>query len=101
MDADIKELYNRLHSKYPLELKSSLEMGFKTEIDYPVLCGTSILGSFELFYGDFSFEFYSKKDNGEFLVHCHFQSVSEAENTVVDFMNGKIAVIQFGQPNDI
>ena len=53
MDADIKELYNRLHSKYPLELKSSLEMGFKTKIDYPVLCGTSILGSFELFRGDF------------------------------------------------
>ena len=46
MDADIKELYNRLHSKYPLELKSSLEMGFKTELYYPVLCGTSILGSF-------------------------------------------------------
>ena len=37
MDADIKELYNRLHRKYPLELKSSLEMGFKTKIDYPVL----------------------------------------------------------------
>ena len=100
MDADIKELYNRLHSKYPLELKSSLEMGFKTDIDYPILCGNSILGRFELFYGDLDFEFYAVQDNGQFLAHFHLQSAAEAEKTVIDFMNGKLTIIQFGQPND-
>ena len=101
MDADIKKLYNLLHSKYPLELKSSTEMGFKTDIDYPVLCGTSALGKFDLCYGDLDFEFYAMQDNGEFLAHFHFQSFAEAEKTVIDFMNGKITIIQFGQLNDI
>ena len=100
MDADIKKLYHQLHSEYSLELKSSLDLGFKTDIDYPVLCGTSVLGSFELFYGDFSFEFYSMQDNGKFLAHFHLLSAAEAEKTVVDFMNGKLTNIQFGQPND-
>ena len=41
------------------------------------------------------------QDNGEFLAHFHFQSFAEAEKTVIDFMNGKINIIQFGQLNDI
>ena len=101
MDADIKILYNHLRNKYPLELKTSLELGFKTDIDYLVLCGTSVLGSFELFYGDFSFELYSKRDSGEFLAHFHFQSATEAEKAVIDFMNGKLTIVAFGQPNNI
>ena len=100
MDADIKELYNRLHCEYPLELKSSLEMGFKSNIDFPVLCGASVLGKFEIFQGDLDFEFYSMKENGDFLAHFHFKSVTEAEKTVIDFMNGKLTIIQFGQPNN-
>ena len=68
-----------------------------------ILCCMELLfwEALKLFYGDFSFEFYSKKDNGEFLAHCHFQSVSEAEKAVVDFMNGKLTITQFGQPKDI
>ena len=100
MDADIKRLYNQLRCNYALTLTSAFEKGFKTDIDYPILCGNSILGRFELFYGDSDFEFYAVQDNGQFLAHFHLQSAAEAENTVVDFMNGKIAVIQFGQPND-
>ena len=87
MDSDIHKLYHRLHSRYPLELKSSLELGIKTDIDYPILCGTSVSGSFELFYGDLSFEFYSKRHNGEFLAHFHLQSATDAEKAVVEFMN--------------
>lgn len=97
MDADIKKLYTLLQGEYPLELKSSKEMGFKSNIDFPVLRGTSVLGFFELFYGDLDFEFYSMKENGEFLAHFHLQSVTEAEKTVVDFMNGKLTIMQFGQ----
>ena len=49
MDNDIEELFGRLQSKYSLKLTSSFEKGFKTNIDYPILCGNSILGRFELF----------------------------------------------------
>ena len=101
MDNDIEELFGRLQSKYPLKLTSSFEKGFKTNIDYPILCGNSILGRFELFYGDLDFEFYAVQDNGQFLAHFHLQSAAEAEKTVIDFMNGKLTIIQFGQPNDI
>ena len=100
MDADIKKLYKQLYCKYPLKLTSSFEKGFKTDIDYPILCGNSILGRFELFYGDLDFEFYAVQDNGQFLAHFHLQSAAEAEKTVIDFMNGKLTIIQFGQPND-
>lgn len=100
MDADIKILYNQLQSMYPLKLTSAFEQGFKTSIDYPILCGTSTLGNFELFYGDLGFEFYAQRDDGAFLAHCHLQSANEAEQTVVDFMNGKLTVEQFGQANN-
>ena len=100
MDADIKRLYNQLRCNYALTLTSAFEKGFKTNIDYPILCGNSILGRFELFYGDLDFEFYAVQDNGQFLAHFHLQSAAEATKTVIDFMNGKLTVIQFGQPNN-
>ena len=100
MDADIKKLYKQLYCKYPLKLTSSFEQGFKTDIDYPILCGNSILGRFELFYGDLDFKFYAIQDNGQFLAHFHLQSAAEAEKAIVDFMNGKLTIIQFGQPNN-
>ena len=100
MDNDIKELYKRLQINDSLELTSAFEQGFKTNIDYPILCGSSVLGRFELFYGDLDFEFYAERDDGTFLWHCHLKSAKEAEQTVVDFMNGKLTAIQFGQPNN-
>ena len=100
MDADIKKLYNQLRCNYSLTLTSAFEKGFKTDIDYPILCGNSILGRFELFYGDLDFEFYAVQDNGQFLAHFHLQSAAEAEKTVIDFMNGKPTIIQFGQSHD-
>ena len=101
MDADIKKLYNQLRCNYSLTLTSAFEKGFKTDIDYPILCGNSILGRFELFHGDLDFEFYAEQDDGMFLWHCHLQSAAEAEKTVIDFMNGKLTIIQFGQPYDM
>lgn len=101
MDNDIKELFGRLQSKYSLKLTSSFEKGFKTNIDYPILCGSSALGRFELFYGDLDFEFFAEQDDGKFLWHCHLKSEKEVEQTVVDFMNGKLTIVQFGQPNNL
>ncbi len=88
MDAAIKDLYDQVHSKYPLELTSSFEQGFNSDINYPMLCGTSVLGRFEMFYGDLDYEFYAVQDSGAFLAHFHIQSSAEAEKTIVDFMNG-------------
>ena len=90
MDADIKSLYRKLQSKYSLKLTSAFEKGSKTTIDYPILCGTSVLGRFELFYGDLDFEFYAEREDGAFLSHCHLKSIKEAEQTVVLFMEGKL-----------
>ena len=101
LDTNIKKLYDLLHYEYPIELKSSKEMGFKSNIDFPVLCETSALGKFELFQGDLDFEFCSIKEDGEFLAHLHLRSITEAEQTVIDFMNNKITIIQFGQSNNI
>ena len=91
MDADIQEIYNRLRSEYSLKLTSSFEKNYNTEINYPILCGSSVLGTFELFYGDLDFEFYSMRNDGKFFSHSHLQSAKEAEQTVVDFMNGRLA----------
>lgn len=99
MDADIHKLYHRLCGVYPVELKNSLQIYPNAKVDYPVLCGTSVMGKFEMFFGDLSFEFYAVNENGEFLTHSHFQQGEDAEKTVVDFMNGKLAAVQFGQPN--
>lgn len=93
MEADIKKLYNQLYHNYSLTLTSAFEMGFKTNIDYPILCGNSVLGRFELFYGDLDFEFYAVQDNGSFLAHFHLQSAAEAEKAVVDFMSGNLTTI--------
>ena len=72
---------------------------FKTE--FPILCGISRLGRFELFFDDVSFAFYAMHDNGAVFAHWHAHSVAEAEQAVVDFMNGKMTLVQFGRQNTI
>ena len=100
MDSDIIKIYEKLQENYPISVSSSLAVSPNFKIDFPILCGISSLGKFELFYGDLDFEFYAVQDNGQFLAHFHLQSAAEAEKTVIDFMNGKLTIIQFGQPNN-
>lgn len=100
MDSDVVNIYKRLSSSYPITLNSSLAIGFKSNIDFPVLSGTSTLGRFEMFFDDVSFAFYAMYDDGEVFAHWHLQTSSEAEKAVADFMEGKITRIQFGQPNN-
>jgi len=95
MDTDIKNLYNQLQDKYSLELTSSFQQKFKTNIDYPILRGTTVWGRFDLFYGDLDFEFYAKRNNGEFMGHLHLKSIEEARQVVADFMEGKLTLISF------
>ena len=90
MDADIRAIYEHLHSRYPIILSSSLCRGFKSKIDFPVLHGRSTLGEFELFYDDVSFAFYAMHDHGEVFAHWHMQTPIDAENAVADFMQGKL-----------
>lgn len=102
MDADVLDIYRKLSSRYPIMLNSSLAMGFKTNIDFPVLSGISELGRFEMYYDDVpSFTFYAVRSSGEVFAHWHLQTTTEAEKAVADFMEGKLTLISFGQPYDI
>ena len=96
-DKDIENLYDQLKSKYDLVLSSSILLKKKSKIDFPILCGKSDLGKFELFFDDVSFAFYAMHDNGEVFIHRHFQTISEAAETIEDFMNGTIITVHFGR----
>lgn len=93
MDADIREIYEHLRSRYPIVLSSSLMLGFKSTFDFPVLHGKSSLGTFELFYDDVSFAFYAMRDNREVFAHFHLQTLANAEETVINFMEGTLAIM--------
>lgn len=102
VEADIVSIYHKLSHRYPLALTNSLAAGFNTTIDFPVLSGTSALGKFELFLDDLpSFAFYAMCDNSEVFAHRHFDSADEAEQAVVDYMEGKLTLISFGQTPNI
>ena len=101
-ETDVVRIYQKLSDRYPLILTNSLAAGFMTSLEFPVLKGTSSLGNFELFYDDVpSFAFYAMRDNGEEFAHTHFYSVSEAEQAVADFMEGKLTLVSFGQSYNI
>lgn len=98
MDADVIRIYKKLCNKYPIELTSALKKGFHSSIDFPILTGASALGSFEMSCDDVpSFGFYATRNTGEFLAHWHVYSAEEAERSVIDFMEGKLTLISFGQ----
>ena len=96
MDSDIVSIYEKLRENYPISLNSSLAISSKFAIDFPILCGTSSLGKFEVFFDDVSFPFYAMRDNGEVYAHWHLQTPAEVEKTVVDFMEGKHSAIPHG-----
>ena len=101
VDADIINIYHTLRNRYPLILTSSLAAGFKATTDFPILRGASSLGNFEMVVDDLpSFAFYAMHDNGEVFDHKHVQSVNKAEETITDFMEGKLTLISFEQPNN-
>ena len=41
------------------------------------------------------------RGNGEVFAHAHFYSATEAEQAIIDFMEGKLTLISFGEPYDI
>lgn len=96
MDADILMIYEKLHERYQISLRSSLAVSPNFKIDFPILCGTSNLGKFEVFFDDVSFPFYAMRENGEVFAHWHLQTSDEVVKTVVDFMEGKPSAIPFG-----
>ena len=100
MDSDIIKIYEKLRESYPISVNSSLAVSPNFKTDFPILCGTSNLGKFEVFFDDVSFPFYAMRDNGEVFAHWHLQTPDEVEKTVVDFMEGKPSTIPFGQPNN-
>lgn len=97
VETDVTIIYHRLCKTYPVCLSSSLDRGFKSGIDFPVLHGHSVLGDFELFYDDISFPFYVKCEEGKVITHWHLQTLEEAEKCITDFMEGKLQLVSFGQ----
>lgn len=89
MDTDVIKIYENLKNRYPIKLSSSIDLGFKSKVDFPVLHGQSTLGRFELFFDDVSFPFYGMNENKEVFSHFHLQTISEAEETIINFMEGK------------
>ena len=76
MDADVVTICERLSSSYPIRLKSSLAMGCKFGVDFPVLCEKSCLEKFEVCFDDVSFPFYAMHDDGVIYAHWHLQTQS-------------------------
>lgn len=92
-DADIVAIYEKLRERYPIVIRSSLAVSDKFKIDFPILCGSSALGKFEVLFDAVSFPFYVCSDHGETDAHWHLQTPEELEKTVVEFMEGNPSVI--------
>ncbi len=89
MDTDVIKIYEKLKNSYQVLLDSSLDLGFKSNIDFPVIHGQSVLGKFELFFDDVSFPFYVIDEKGEVVRHFHLQTATDAEEVIINFMEGK------------
>ena len=101
MNTDVSVIYKKLCEKYPIEVCNSRDISPNFHFDFPVVCGQSVLGKFELFYDDVSFPFYVMREDGELIAHWHLQTLEEAEKCIADFMEGRTQLIKFGQPNHI
>lgn len=100
MNTDVSIVYEKLCEKYPVEVRNSRDISPNFRVDFPVLCGQSALGKFELFYDGVSFPFYAMRGDGEVFAHWHVQTLEEAEECLVDFMEGRMRLTQLGQSND-
>ena len=92
----VVQIYEKLHEMYPISVVSSLTVSPNFKIDFPILCGASSLGKFEVLFDDVSFPFYVMRDNGEVFAHWHLQTPDDVEQTVVDFMEGKLMRLLVG-----
>ena len=101
-------IYEQLQDKYDLVLTNTFALECGYSIDVPVLCGTSVLGNFHLYFDDdfqdsryyqfvFSVKFPHPKKRVWFMpkeegTHWHPQSVDEAINDVIAFMEGNLTL---------
>lgn len=74
INTEVINIYENLKNRFPITLSSSLNLGFKGDIEFPVIHGQSVLGKFELFFDDVSFPFYATNENGISLFHFHLQT---------------------------
>lgn len=89
---DVVAIYETLKDKLPLTLTSAYQMENGKEdydADYIMVCGTSSVGTFQLYddglYGVFDVE----KADGSYA-HWHPADINEAVNMVEKFMEGKL-----------
>ena len=100
---DLQIIYEQLKDKYDLVLTNTFALNDGYKIDVPVLCGESLLGSFQLYIDDdwadghyefvFSVKFAAPKKDGWFFpkrdgTHWHPQTKKQALEDVIAFMEG-------------
>jgi hypothetical protein len=98
MNTDVSVIHEKLREKYPIQVCNSRDINPNFRADFPVVCGQSALGKFELFYDDVSFPFYAMREDGEVFAHWHLQTLEEAETVVAEFMEGKLTLVSIGYP---
>ena len=101
VNTDVSVIYEKLCEKYPVKLCNSRDISPNFLADFPIVCGQSVLGKFELFYDGVSFPFYAMRENRELFAHWHLETLEEAEKSIIDFMEGRIELAQFGYTDNI
>ena len=104
---DLKIIYEQLKDKYDLLLTNTFALDEAWPFDIPVLCGKSVLGSFQLYVDDdFQDNYYEyifcvkyatpKKRSWLFPkedytgTHWHLETKEQALNDVISFMDGTL-----------
>ena len=98
---DLDIIYEQLKDKFDLLLTNTFSLDAGYSIDVKVLCGTSVLGTFNLYKEDDDWDEFvfsvtyaePKKDLAspfDKYTHWHPRTIEQATNDVVAFMNGKL-----------
>ena len=87
---DLKVIFEQLKDKYDLVLTNTFALNDGYEIDVPVLCGRSLLGTFYLYKEDPDWDefVFSVAHSDGHHDHWHPQSREQALEDVVAFMEG-------------
>lgn len=94
---DLDIIYEQLKDKYDLVLTNtfSLENGIKDYGDnFPILCGASALGQFQLFHNGLYFIFDVDKADGSYT-HVHPYDITECVTCIIRFMNEDVDWMAF------
>lgn len=88
-NSSIARIYEHLRSQYPLTLTTTLAVDDGFTIDAPILVGRGSSRSFWLYDDGGDFVFSVEVPGQPWRDHWHPQTIKEAVQAVVDFMEGR------------